>query len=291
MILVILIAIIVFTKPSHINAGEIVFLRMASPVSVSFVGSGNLAWHLAPALDNAGYVVREVYSRNPKNARVLVNKLYQAEVKDTLDFSESSSTIFVLAVTDDSLAEVVNEIILPDEAILIHTSGSQPLAVLAQAAVFQIGVFYPLQTFSKQKKVDFAEIPIFVESTNEHVNKVLLTMAKAISKKVQAIDSSKRMALHVAAVFASNFTNHMLTISKTIMEVSELPYEWLKPLIAETITKSLAIGPEAAQTGPAVRGDLEILDKHLAMLQEDEQIAELYKRISQHIIDSHDPED
>lgn len=260
---------------------------MALTISVSFVGSGNLAWHLAPALDNAGYVVREVYSRNPKNAKALVNKLYQAEVKDSLDFSDSDSTVFVLAVTDDALAEVINEIILPDEAILIHTSGSQPLTVLARAAVFQTGVFYPLQTFSKQKKVDFTEIPIFVESTNAAVEKVLLAMAKAISKKVQAIDSARRMALHVAAVFASNFTNHMLTISKTIMEVSELPYEWLKPLIAETITKSLAIGPEAAQTGPAVRGDFEILDKHLVMLQNDEQIAELYKLISQHIIDSH----
>jgi len=264
---------------------------MASSFSVSFIGSGNLAWHLAPALDNAGYVVREVYSRNSKNAKALVNKLYQAEVKESLDFSDSISTIFVIAVTDDALPEVVNEIILPDGAILVHTSGSQPLTVLAHAAIFQIGVFYPLQTFSKQKKVDFSEIPIFIECTQEDLKKVLMTMARAISKKVQAIDSSKRMALHVAAVFASNFTNHMLTISKTIMEVSELPYEWLKPLIAETITKSLAIGPEAAQTGPAVRGDLEILDKHLAMLQEDEQIAELYKLISQHIIDSHDSED
>lgn len=274
-----------------ISSIEIVLLGMASNLSVSFVGSGNLAWHLAPAMDNAGYVVREVYSRNEKNAKALVNKLYQAEVKEDLDFSSSNSTIFVLAVTDDALVEVVQEIVLPDNAILIHTSGSQPLAVLAQAAVFQIGVFYPLQTFSKQKKVDFSEVPIFIESTQEEVEKVLVKMAKAISKKVQVIDSSRRMALHVAAVFASNFTNHMLTISKTIMEVSELPYEWLKPLISETITKSLTIGPEAAQTGPAVRGDLEILDKHLAMLQEDEQIAELYKLISQHIIDSHSQED
>lgn len=259
---------------------------MRSGLSVSFIGSGNLAWHLAPALDNAGFVVREVYSPQRKNATALVNKLYQAEVKDSLDFSNSSSKVFILAVSDDVIEEVVNEIVLPEDAILVHSSGSQPLQILALAATFRIGVLYPLQTFSKLKKVDFAEIPVFVESNQEEVREVLMRMAKAISRKVQVIDSSKRVALHVAAVFASNFTNHMLSISKTIMEVSDLPYDWLKPLIAETITKSLSIGPEAAQTGPAKRGDLEILDKHLAMLQEDEQIAELYKLISQHIIDN-----
>ncbi len=270
---------------------EIVFLSMQSTTSVSFVGAGNLAWHLAPALDNAGYAVREVYSRSKKNALALVNKLYQAEVKDNLDFSDSEATIFILAVSDDALPEVLQEIILPDNAILVHTSGSQPLLILSTAATLNTGVFYPLQTFTKQKKVDFSEIPVFIECMNQDVEKRLLKMAKAISKKVLAIDSSKRMALHVSAVFASNFTNHMLTISKTIMDISELPYEWLKPLISETINKSLAIGPEAAQTGPAVRGDMETLDRHMALLQEDEEIAELYQLISQHIIDTHDPED
>ncbi len=264
---------------------------MQSAFSISFVGAGNVAWHLAPALDNAGYVVREVYNRSQKNASALVHKLYQAEVKTDLDFSNSDSQVFFLTVSDDALPEVLQEIILPDNGILVHTSGSQPLRVLARAATLNIGVFYPLQTFSKQKKVDFAELPIFIECENQDVEKQLMKMAKAISKKVLAIDSTRRAALHVAAVFASNFTNHMLTISKNIMDVSELPYDWLKPLISETINKSLAIGPEASQTGPAVRGDLETLDRHMALLQEDAAIAELYQLISQHIIDSHGQEE
>jgi predicted short-subunit dehydrogenase-like oxidoreductase (DUF2520 family) len=270
---------------------EIVFLAMQSTTSVSFVGAGNLAWHLAPALDNAGYTVLEVYSRSKKNALALVNKLYQAEVKEDLDFSDSKANIFVLSVTDDALPEVLHEIILPDNAILVHTSGSQPLLILSTAATLNTGVFYPLQTFTKQKKVDFSEIPLFVECMNPEVEKHLMKMGKAISKKVLAINASKRMALHVAAVFASNFTNHMLTISKSIMDVSDLPYDWVKPLISETINKSLAIGPEAAQTGPAVRGDLETLDRHMALLQEDGEIAELYQLISQHIINTHDQDE
>jgi predicted short-subunit dehydrogenase-like oxidoreductase (DUF2520 family) len=258
---------------------------------ISFIGSGNVAWHLAPALDNAGYTVREVYGRDEKSAKALVGRLYQAEVKDSLDFSNSASSVFFICVSDDAIEEIVQEIVLPENATLVHTSGSQPLVTLAYAATSKIGVFYPLQTFSKQKKIEFSDVPVFVESLDADTEKVLMKMAKAVSNKTQVIDSNKRMALHIAAVFASNFTNHMLTVSKNIMDVSGLPYEWLKPLIAETITKSLAIGPEAAQTGPARRGDLEILDKHLALLQNDEQIAELYKLISQHIIDTHAAED
>lgn len=254
-------------------------------MDVSFIGSGNLAWHLAPALDNAGYTVKEVYSRDPKHARALVGRLYQADVKSTLDFSTSTSDVFIIAVSDDAIQDVVREIVLPEDSILVHTSGSQPLSLLDFAATSNIGVFYPLQTFSKAKKVDFSEIPIFIESEIDEVSKKLMKMAKAISKKAKLISSEKRKALHVAAVFASNFSNHMLTISKSIAEKYEVDFEVLKPLIAETLNKSINIGPEKAQTGPAKRGDMEILDHHLEFLKDDPDVAEIYKIISQHIID------
>jgi predicted short-subunit dehydrogenase-like oxidoreductase (DUF2520 family) len=252
---------------------------------VSFIGAGNVAWHLAPALDNTDFAVREVYSRNPAHAAALVDKLYEAEAKHSLDFSDSPSSIFIIAVPDDAIQSVVQEIILPDEAILVHTSGSQPLSALGYAAIPGIGVFYPLQTFSKSKKVDFTDVPIFVESENPAAEKVLLAMAKAISKNVHQISSQERKAMHVAAVFASNFTNHMLLIAQQIMKENNLNFDWLKPLIAEMINKSISIGPEQAQTGPARRGDFEILDRHMEFLQHDEQRAEIYKVISQHIID------
>lgn len=255
--------------------------------SVSFIGSGNLAWHLSVALDNTEFPVREVYSRNPSHAAALVERLYQADVKASLDFSTSASKIFVIAVSDDVIQDIVQEIILPEDAILVHTSGSQPLSVLGYAATPNIGVFYPLQTFSKEKRIDFKDIPIFLESENPFTEKVLMTMAKAIGKNVFKITSHDRKALHVAAVFASNFTNHMLFIAQGIMKENSLSFDWLKPLIAEVITKSLSIGPENAQTGPAKRGDLEILDKHMEFLQSDEAIAELYKLISQHIVDTY----
>ena len=254
-------------------------------MDISFIGSGNLAWHLAPALDNTGYGVREVYSLNPRNAEALVKRLYNARVRQSLDFSDSNSRIFVIAVSDDVIADIVQEIVLPDDAMLLHTSGSQPLSILAYAATSKIGVFYPLQTFTKNRKVDFANIPLFIESEDDVTEKVMLHMAKAICPKVHRISSAERQALHVAAVFASNFTNHMLTISGDILSASKGDFEWLKPLVAEAINKSLILGPENAQTGPARRGDLETLDRHVALLSSDEEVAEIYRLISQHIVD------
>jgi predicted short-subunit dehydrogenase-like oxidoreductase (DUF2520 family) len=259
---------------------------MTKPASVSFIGSGNLAWHLAPALDNAGFAVKEVYSPNPSHAGSLVERLYEADVKASLDFSTSPSKIFVIAATDDAIADIAKEIVLPEDSILVHTSGAQPLSVLGYAATSSTGVFYPLQTFSKSRKIDLATVPFFVESENSDTEKVLTAMAKSVSKHVFKITSEERKALHVAAVFASNFTNHMLLLSQEIMKDNSLSFDWLKPLISETLNKSLTIGPENAQTGPARRGDFETLDHHLEFLTgEDEEVAELYKVISQHIID------
>jgi predicted short-subunit dehydrogenase-like oxidoreductase (DUF2520 family) len=257
-------------------------------MNVSFIGSGNLAWHLAPALDNTDFPVREIYSPNGRHAAALAEKLYQATVKHSLDFSASQSGIFVIAASDDAIEEIAQEIVLPENAILLHTSGSQPLSVLGYAATPNIGVLYPLQTFSKGKKIDFKDVPLFIETDNKDTEKVVMAMAKAISKHIYKSSSADRKALHVAAVFASNFTNHMLTIAKDILEEHDLDLELLKPLIAETINKSLTIGPEDAQTGPAVRGDLEILDRHLEFLKGDKKTSEIYRLISQHIIDRYD---
>lgn len=260
---------------------------MAASPFVSFIGSGNLAWHLAPALDNAGFVVKEVYSPNPSHAEALTERLYQAEVKASLDFSTSDSSLFIIAVTDDAIRQVAQEIILPDEAILVHTSGSQPISELQYAATPHIGVLYFLQTFTKSRKVDFRSIPLFIETNTAEAEALLTVIAKSLSNQVRKITSEERKALHVAAVFASNFVNHILTISKDVLKQNSLEFEWLKPLITETINKSLTLGPEQAQTGPAKRGDLEILDRHIEFLQDDEPVAEIYKIISQHIIDSY----
>lgn len=254
-------------------------------LTVSFIGSGNVAWHLAPAFDNHGFVVKEVYSPNRKNATALTGRLYQAELKSSLDFSDSPSQLFVVAVPDDAISEVAREIALPDGATLVHTSGSQPIDVLQFAAAAHTGVFYPLQTFTKIRPVDFRQVPIFLEASDDIAARQLSSVAKELTTRYKTITSEERRALHVAAVFASNFPNHMLRLSKLLMDQNRLNFDWLKPLILETVNKALAVGPDHAQTGPAVRGDLEILDQHLAYLQADAAMAKIYEIVSQDIID------
>lgn len=258
---------------------------MAKYFDISFIGSGNVASHLAKAMENAGHFVHEIYSRNPENAKALIGKLYNTAAQEHLDFSRSKARIFFLAASDNAIPELAAEIILPPNALLVHTSGSVPLSQLGYASD-RIGVFYPLQTFSKSKKIDLREVPILIEAEDKKVEKELWSLARTLSRKIEKVNSNNRKIIHIAAVFACNFTNHLLAISNDMLEKQKVDFELLKPLIVETINKGLSIGPENAQTGPAVRNDLQTLDNHMAYLEYDESLQEIYKVISQHIIDS-----
>ncbi len=260
---------------------------MMSSRNIAFIGSGNLAWHLAPALDNTGYIVKEVYSRNPKNAELLVERLYQANKKDNLDFGRSDISLVIICVTDDAIIDIAQEIVLPEDCVIVHTSGSQSVELLEFAASQKTGVFYPLQTFSKHQKVDFKDIPIFIESNEPDTEAFLMEMANSISSQVYKLESGDRKILHLAAVFACNFTNHFLKVADDTLKSGGFDLSVLRPLIIETIDKALSIGPEKAQTGPAKRHDFEILDKHLNLLDEEPSLQEMYKVVSQHIIDTY----
>src|SRR5688572_8876360 len=159
------------------------------PYSVAFIGAGNIAWHLAPALDNLGFAVREVYSRKIKNARSLAERLYQAMAVSELDFSQSEAKLFFVCVPDDAINEVLREMTLPDGAMLVHTSGSQPLSILGTNLTSKTGVFYPLQTFTKGRRINFADLAIFIESSDSDTEKQLTGLAKALTKKVVKIAS------------------------------------------------------------------------------------------------------
>lgn len=260
---------------------------MNALLNIAIVGSGNLAWHLAPALENAGHSVKQVYSRNKKNAKKLIERLYAAELNTDLDFSDAALDVILIAVSDDAIESIAQEIILPNGAILAHTSGAQSLEKLGYASADYTGVFYPLQTFSKVKAVTFEKIPVLIESEEKYTRKQLQKLAAGISKSVYEVSGSQRAYLHVAAVFACNFTNHMLSISEQILKGQKLPPQLLHPLISETINKSMEIGAKEAQTGPAYRGDMQTLEKHVEMLAQDERIAEIYTVITQHILDSY----
>ncbi|GGF35101.1 Rossmann-like and DUF2520 domain-containing protein [Echinicola rosea] len=253
---------------------------------IAVIGTGNVAWHLAPALENAGHTVTEIYSRDYHRAEKIINQLYTAEAKTDLDFSESEAQLYIIAVTDAAISQIADAIILPENSILVHTSGSMPLDVLNYSSASYTGIFYPLQSFSKSRQMDIDEVPFLLESDDQATLQVLRKLAKSLSPHCYVVKSKDRKALHIAAVFASNFTNHMIRIAEEVMRRQGLDFEMLQPLIIEQISKTLEMGAKAAQTGPAVRGDLNVLDMHHQFLNYNDQIAEIYKIVSQDIIDA-----
>ncbi|WKN31014.1 DUF2520 domain-containing protein [Porifericola rhodea] len=263
------------------------FLKKKVYYRISIVGAGNVASHLAPVLEGAGHEVVEVYSRQFSNAEQLCEGLYNAVPKADLDFSGSNAQIFIIAVPDQHIVEVARQIVLPEGSVLVHTSGSIDMGALENDSEASIGVFYPLQTFTKNTEVNFKEIPLLVEGEDKATLKIVKSLAESLSRKVHEVDSEQRAVLHIAAVFSCNFTNHMITIAQDMVESHAINFELLKPLIAETISKSLNIGPKAAQTGPARRGDQAVVDKHTLFLEEaNPELAQIYRLISQNIVKS-----
>jgi predicted short-subunit dehydrogenase-like oxidoreductase (DUF2520 family) len=181
---------------------------------------------------------------------------------------------------------VADEIILPDESILVHTSGTVPLGFLNYSSASYTGIFYPLQTFTAGRELDMEDVPFILESDDQTTLQKLKKLAKSLSPHQYVVKSKDRMSLHIAAVFSNNFTNHMIRIAEEIMRRQGLDFNMLKPLIIETISKSLEMGAKYAQTGPAKRNDMETLEEHYRFLNYNDQIAEIYKLISQDIIDS-----
>lgn len=260
------------------------------PIHIDFIGAGNVAWHLAPALENAGVIIKNVYSRNSNNAQKLADKLYEAEVKTNLNFSNSQADILLMAVSDQAIEELCKELVVPEHIVLAHTSGATPLAALHFTATDNVGVFYPLQTFTKAQKVNFASVPILVESTTSKTKELLTKTARLLSKSVQNLSSAQRKRLHVAAVFASNFTNWMLNRATEVMQDANLDIQLLHPLIVQSISNALELGAAQVLTGPAKRKDLTVLDEHMELLKNTPDLQELYQLITQQIIDYYQEE-
>jgi predicted short-subunit dehydrogenase-like oxidoreductase (DUF2520 family) len=257
-------------------------VQTADSYKISFIGAGNVAWHLAQALEYAGHVVEEVYSRNLIHARQLAANLYNATPTDSFDFSNSKATVFIICVSDDVLAVVNEQLILPEISIAAHTSGTMPIETLSGRQ--DAGVLYPLQTFSKSKKLDVQRVPFCIEAMNEMTEDVLVALAQSISHTVYLISSAERKILHTAAVFACNFTNHLLAVSKEILDREELEFDLLKPLIEETFYKALAASdPAAVQTGPAIRNDQQVIQSHLDYLAAFPEKQKIYSLLTESI--------
>jgi predicted short-subunit dehydrogenase-like oxidoreductase (DUF2520 family) len=252
-------------------------------LKLCFIGAGNLATHLSNAFLEKGFKISQVYSKTELSAKALADNLntqYTTSAKEI-----KSADIYIVALKDSAVHEVLSKIDFKNK-LVVHCSGSLPLSVLKQYSK-NIGVFYPLQTFSKSRNVDFKTIPIFIESNSKENEQQLFDLASEISNSVSVLNSEKRQLLHISAVFACNFVNHFYTLSAEILNSKGISFDVLKPLILETAQKVQEMDPVNAQTGPAVRFDENIISAHLEALNSSNDNSKLYNSISKSIFEHH----
>lgn len=245
------------------------------------IGAGNLATQLAMALAEKGITIQQVYSRTLERAMELAQKV-NAQSTSELSQVVSGADIYVIAVKDSAIEEVLKGLPIDKESLVVHTAGSIPMDVL-NCFTQRYGVFYPLQTFSVTRKADFADIPICIEANVAEVLTNLEILGYRISSYVQQVSSEKRKALHLAAVFVNNFVNHMYAIGSDLLEQNNLDFKLLKPLIRETAQKIESMHPLEAQTGPAKRMDQQVIGNHLNMLEGQPEWQKIYSFVTQSI--------
>lgn len=247
---------------------------------ITLIGSGNVATHLGAALKNAGHRIMQVYSRNMDNAALLAYHI-DAEPINNLSNISPETDLFLIAVNDDAITYVAQHL-SQYKKLLVHTSGAADVKVLMSFAA-AAGVFYPLQTLSKNKEAANI-IPICIEGSDDTITLRLEQLASSISQNVYRVSSAQRKILHLAAVFACNFPNYLYAIARQLLAQHDMAFELLRPLILETAQKVQDALPGSVQTGPAARNDETTMAAHLQLLDNDPQLQELYRLLSQGII-------
>lgn len=244
---------------------------------ITIIGSGNVATHMAAAFKNAGHRIVQVYSPNYQNAALLAYHA-GAEPVDQIDQLNDETDIFVISIKDDAIADTAAELARFSK-LIVHTSGATPLSALTDITP-NSGVFYPLQTFSKQKEVDFWSVPLCIEGANEEITNQLMELARTVSNNVSLVNSDQRKILHLAAVFACNFPNYLYHIAAGLLQENQLGFDLLRPLIVETADKVKNNLPSSVQTGPAIRNDQKTMKAHLQLLEGDVFLQNVYRLLS-----------
>ena len=234
---------------------------------------------MGPRLKEAGHTIAGVYSRTLQNAQQLATVL-GAPAIDSLE-QLPDADIYLTMLTDDALINLAPAIVKGrEDTLFIHTAGSVSAQIWKDAGARRYGVMYAMQTFSKGAVIDWPQVPVFVEGSSDAEQETIKTLAHDLSGNVSVLSSNGRKKLHIAAVFACNFANHMYAISERLLESEGVPFSVMLPLVRETARKVETMSPASAQTGPAVRGDRKVIDEHLRLLSENPEYAELYRLIS-----------
>ena len=244
-------------------------------MKIVIIGSGNVSYHLAKAFQQNNIPVSQIFGRNECDLKFISDQLQIPFSTTQLDVAD----FYLICVNDGAVGEV-SKLITKDNCLVAHTSGSLPKEILA--GNYRKASFYPLQTFSKSKNLDYKEIPFFVESEGEDDLELLKNIALKISKKVMVSTYEKKKYIHLTAVFACNFVNHLYARAKEISDSQEIPFDYFLPLIKETTQKIEILEPKLAQTGPAIRNDERVLKAHEELITDQEQL-KIYKIMNESI--------
>lgn len=258
------------------------------PYNISFAGAGRVAGALCKELYSAGMKIGLIVSPSERNGKALAQSC-GASWSVKYQYPENTDLIIV-AVPDHAIQEVLNKIVCPHGTLVAHTAGSIGTDVFPDK-IQKSGVFYPLQTFSHERKISFKDLPFLIEASDKQSLEVLKHLAELLMSKVYYADSEKRRLIHLAAVFINNFTNHMLTLGFEIAEKAGSGYEILLPLLKETVSKAIETGPGKSQTGPAIRNDRNTIEKHLELLSFSPELMKVYDEITRSIIQYHNKRD
>ncbi len=247
------------------------------------LGAGRLAHHLMPALQHAGCNIIQVYNRAHWPAVLLAQKLHAASHVTSLEELDKTADVYFLTVSDDAVLEVASQLESMHEldGLIVHCSGVLGLNVLPHE---RKGIFYPLQTFSEHHETEWHHTPIIISANRQADMEVLATLAGKISAATYQMSDEQKSVIHLAAVFANNFTNHMMTLAESICAQHHVSFDILKPLIRTTFQKALLLGPSNSQTGPAIRGDEITIEKHLKLLEDHPDLAEVYRIVTKSIV-------
>lgn len=251
---------------------------------ITLIGAGNLATCLGKSLKKNGFDILQIYSHTEESAKTLAEKLNTKYTYNTKDI-DLSADLIIISIKDDAIGEMIDKIKHKNLKI-VHTSGSVSMQILKTHS-YCYGVFYPIMTLSKNRDIDFSDIPICLEANSDDFLSELKEMAERISSQVFEIHSKERKILHMAAVFANNFVNHFYDISENILKENGLSFDLLKPLIKETASKIMELSPHDAQTGPARRFDKSIINRHLKLLENNPKREKIYRFVTDSIISSY----
>ena len=244
-------------------------------MQIVLIGSGNVAFHLAKAFTEAQITISQIFGRNTTELQKISDQFSIPFSTETL----ADADLYIISVSDSSISDV-SSLIKNENALVTHTSGSVSREALS--GNFRKSVFYPLQTFSKSKNLDYSKIPFFIDAENENDEEILKNLASKISKNVMLANDEKRKYIHLTAVFACNFVNHLFARAKEISDSQGIPFDYFLPLIDETTQKIHELEPKLVQTGPAIRNDEKVLKLHESLLTDEEKL-KIYKTLNESI--------